>query len=191
MKATTKLELKLKLRMIGMTALVLFVILICAILFNKYIEAVFFSISHYFMRPKFKKQYHLKSTYLCMALTCTIAYFGIIFTMPIGVSIISSMPIAFIVCFFGYIAQDRIDLFIELKKYKQKTIWNMNEEELSNYLTLKGIINDRAKFVKLILKGWTIGQIAEKLGYAECTLWDWSKICKDKLKIKSWKIDKN
>ena len=191
MKATTKLELKLKLRIIGMTALVLSVILICAILFNKYIEAVFFSISHYCMRPRFDKQYHLNSTYLCMALTCTLAFFGIIFTMPIGVSIISSIPIAFLICFFGYIARDRIDLSIELRKYKEKTIWTMDEEELSNYLTLKGIINDRAEFVKLVLKGWTYGQISQKLGYAECTLWDWSKICKNKLKIKSWEIDKN
>lgn len=171
--------------------MVLSVIVLCAILFGKYVEAVFFSVSHYFMRPKFEKQYHLNSTYLCMALTCTIAFFGIIFTMPIGVSIISSIPISFLVCFFGYIARDRIDLARELRKYKEKTIWTMNEDELTSYLALKGIINERAEFVKLTLKGWTFGQIAEKLGYAECTMWDWSKICKNKLKIRSWEADKN
>lgn len=191
MKATTKLELKLKLRMIGMTALVLSVVVLCAILFDKYIEAVFFCISHYFMRPKFKKQYHLNSTYLCMALTCTIAFFGIIFTLPIGVSIISSIPISFFVCFFGYIARDRIDLLIELKKYKERTIWNMKETELEEYLTLKGIRPERQEFVKLVLKGWSYGDIAKKLGYQECTMWDWSEDCKKKLKIKSWKIEKN
>lgn len=68
----------------------------------------------------------------------------------------------------------------------------MTEPELRDYCRLKGIKGTKIDFVVMVLNGeepyWSI---AQKLGYAECTLWDWSKECKRKLKIKSWDKEKN
>ena len=47
---------------------------ICAWIFDKWIVALLFCISHTIIRMSFEKQYHCGATYLCMITTCTIAF---------------------------------------------------------------------------------------------------------------------
>ncbi len=64
----------------------------------------------------------------------------------------------------------------------------MTENELVDYCYAKGIRGDMLEFVVMVLiHQMKYEEIGDKLGYAVPTLKDWSKICKQKLNIKSWK----
>lgn len=164
----------------------------CAWLFNKYVEAVLFCISHTVIRMLFDKQYHCGTTALCLFTTLTIAFFGIMYTLPIAVSLLSTIPICFFIAWVGYIVQDRIDCLLIIKKLKSKTIWQMEENELAEYCFAKGVRGDMLEFVVMVvIYQMKYEEIGKKLGYAVDTLKDWSPICKAKLGITSWKQHKN
>lgn len=101
-------------------------IFICAWIFDKYIEAVLFCISHTVIRMIFEKQYHCGKTYLCLFLTLTIAFFGIMYTFPLALSLLSAIPICWVISWIGYIAQDRLDL----KAKKERTLFQLPKDEL-------------------------------------------------------------
>ena len=122
-------------------------IALCAWLFNRWIEAFMFVVAHICIRNSFDKQFHFNKTAYCLSLTLAIIWFSIPVTLPITASLLSSIPIAFLICFFGFIAQDRLDIILknrdlekeidsllsELKLYKNLDIYNMPEEELRQY----------------------------------------------------------
>ena len=168
--------------------LVIAFIFLCGWIFKKIIVAILFAIAHTVIRPKFEKQYHAKKTYICMFMTLTISFFGITTCLPLSTSLLSSIPICWFIAWVGYIAQDRVDCYKIIKKLQHKTIWQMNENELVDYCYAKGIRGDMLEFVVMILiYQMKYEEIGDKLGYAVPTLKDWSKICKQKLDIKSWK----
>lgn len=101
-------------------------IFICAWIFHKYIEAVLFCISHTVIRMIFEKQYHCGKTYLCLFLTLTIAFFGIMYTFPLALSLLSTIPICWFISWIGYIAQDRLDLKVK----KERTLFDFPKDEL-------------------------------------------------------------
>ena len=159
----------------------------CAWLFDKWIEALLFCISHTAIRMHFDKQYHCGKTYMCLFLTCTIAFFGIEYCLPLSISLLSCIPICFFISWLGYLAQDRIDCKIILKRLTDKTVWQMNENELADYCYAKGIRGDMLEFVIMILiYQMKYDEIGKRLGYAIDTLKDWSPKCKARLGIMSW-----
>ena len=163
-------------------------IFICAWVFNKYVEAIMFCVSHTIIRAIFNKQYHCGKTAICLFLTFTIAFFGIMYTLPVEVSLLSAIPICWFISWVGFIAQDRIDCYVLLKELKTKTVWEMDETELANYCYAKGIRGDMLEFVTMVLiEQMKYEEISKKLGYSVDTLKDWSPKCKLKLGIKSWK----
>lgn len=81
-----------------------------AFLLEKEIEAICFCVAHIVIRPKFNKQYHSMKTNICLMITLSIAFFGILLCLPINTSLLFSVPLAFGVVWVGYIAQDRLDL---------------------------------------------------------------------------------
>ena len=112
-----------------------------------------FCIAHFTIRNTFEKQFHFNSTAYCLMLTLAIIWCVIPITMPLSVSLLSSIPLAFVVCFFGFIAQDRIDMYInisklnkqiinltnELQAYMNKDICAMSEQELYTHCRAKGL----------------------------------------------------
>ena len=163
-------------------------IFICAWVFNKYAEAIMFCVSHTIIRAIFKKQYHCGKTAICLFLTFTIAFFGIMYTLPVEVSLLSAIPICWFISWVGFIAQDRIDCYVLLKELKTKTVWEMDETELASYCYAKGIRGDMLEFVIMVLiDQMKYEEIGDKLGYSVDTLKDWAPKCKKKLGIKSWK----
>lgn len=163
-------------------------IFICAWVFNKYAEAIMFCVSHTIIRAIFNKQYHCGKTAICLFLTFTIAFLGIMYTLPVEVSLLSAIPICWFISWVGFIAQDRIDCYVLLKELKTKTVWEMDENELANYCYAKGIRGDMLEFVIMVLiDQMRYEEIGNKLGYSVDTLKDWSPKCKKKLGIKSWK----
>jgi hypothetical protein len=114
------------------------------------------------------------------------------YTLPIAVSLLSTIPICFFISWVGYIVQDRIDCLLIIKKLKSKTIWQMEENELAEYCFAKGVRGDMLEFViMVVIYQMKYEEIGNKLGYAVDTLKDWSPICKSKLGITSWKQHKN
>ena len=101
-------------------------IFICAWIFDKYIEAILFCISHTVIRMIFDKQYHCGKTAICLFLTLTIAFFGIMYTFPLSLSLLSAIPICWFISWIGYIAQDRLDL----KAKKEVTLFNLPKDKL-------------------------------------------------------------
>lgn len=191
MKNNIRLKLKLE-KFIKEEAwqllLVIAFIFACGWIFDKIIVAVQFAIAHTIIRPRFEKQYHAKKTYLCMFLTLTISFFGIASCLPLSVSLLSCIPVCWFISWIGYIAQDRMDCYKTITKLKSKTIWQMTENELVDYCYAKGVRGDMLEFVVMILiHQMKYEEIGDKLGYAVPTLKDWSKICKQKLGITSWK----
>lgn len=154
-------------------------IILCAWLFNRWIEGIMFCIAHLVIRRVFNKQFHFNSTAYCLTLTLAIIWFAIPITMPLTTSLLSSIPIAFIVCFFGFIAQDRVDLLIEVKrldnyanelvlKLNHKDIYAMNEDELYEHCRNCGLSEEDCKIAYFIvierLKG---KELYEAINYSE------------------------
>lgn len=127
--------------------LILLSISLCAWLFDRWIEAIIFVVAHICIRNSFDKQFHFNKTAYCLSLTLAIIWFAIPITLPMATSLLSSIPIAFMICFLGFVFQDRIELtarnkdlerefdslISEMKLYKQLDIYNMSEEELRQY----------------------------------------------------------
>ena len=196
-KSINKVELKLNIekffkeqlwQLVIITAFVCF----CAWIFDKWLVALMFCISHTVIRLLFEKQYHSGKVYICLCITFTVAFFGIASCLPLSISLLSTIPVCYFISWIGYIAQDRIDCYITIKKLKGKTIWEMNENELADYCFAKGIRGDMLEFViMVVIHQMKYEEIGTKLGYSVDTLKDWSPKCKMKLEIKSWKQHKN
>lgn len=125
MKSTKRIILRLKIEkfikeQLWQHVLVLSIIALFAWFFDKEIEAVCFCLAHFVLRPKMEKQYHKDTTRGCLMLTAAIIFFGILFSIPIGSTLLVSVPLAFFVSWIGYIVQDRIDLQLENKRLRDK-----------------------------------------------------------------------
>ena len=116
-------QIWIHLLVIGSTAL-------CCWLFNKWIEGVMFCIAHLTIRRAFDKQFHLNTTALCMSFTLAVIWFAIPYTLPIAVSLLSSIPIAFLICLLGFIFQD----YVDFKTKAERTIFDLPKDELLAYM---------------------------------------------------------
>lgn len=103
------IEAKLLLRQIWQSALVIGCVCLFAFLTARWIEALVFCISHVEIRRRFDKQYHTTQLY-CLSISIGVALFGITTPLPIGTSVLATIPLALSVCYVGYAFQDRIDL---------------------------------------------------------------------------------
>ena len=136
-------------------------------------------IAHICIRRVFDKQFHFNSTAYCLLLTLAIIWFAIPITLPVSTSLLSSIPIAFIICFFGFIAQDRVDCLIEIKrltkyseellsKLNHKDIYAMSTEELYEHCRNCGLSDEDCKIAYYIvierLKG---KELYDAINYSE------------------------
>lgn len=133
MKSTKTIIIRLKIEkfikeQLWQHIFVLSIIALFAWLFDKEIEAVCFCLAHFVLRPKMEKQYHKDTTRGCLMLTAAIIFFGILFSIPIGSTLLISVPLAFFVSWIGYIVQDRIDLQIENKQLQKNAHKQFNPE---------------------------------------------------------------
>ena len=121
-----------------------------------------FCVAHTCIRNTFDKQFHFNSTAYCLSLTLAIIWFAIPMTLPLATSLLASIPIAFIICFLGFIAQDRVDLIIEVKelnkyvdellqKLNHKDIYAMNEEELYGHCRNCGLSEEECKIAYFVV----------------------------------------
>lgn len=154
-------------------------------LFNKYIECVMFCISHQTIRPSFMKQYHRQETYLCLFLTASIGWFGISTMLPVAVSVLSSIPLSFIICLLGYVAQDRVDYRIlnvklqgeldqalaRINQLESIDLYKMTEEELRQYGSCLGLSEIQQDIlVHRVIENLKISEICNLRSYGRTTI---------------------
>ena len=154
-------------------------IALCSWIFNKWIEGIMFCIAHTVIRTAFDKQFHFNTTAYCLSLTLAIIWFAIPITLPLATSLLSSIPIAFLICFFGYLAQDRLDkakkikelrLHIQelLNKIMHKDIFAMTEDELYEHCRSKGLSEEDCKIAYfMIIERLKGKELYEAIGYSE------------------------
>ena len=137
--------------------LILFVAIIFsvipAILFGKWLEALVFIVAHTLIRPQFPKQYHHIIPAMCRTISACVIFFGISFTLPMELSLLSAIPICYFISWVGFIKKNGDDFEIkcdelevriaeiiqELKRYKNIDLYKMNEQELRQYAQSKGL----------------------------------------------------
>lgn len=131
---------------------------------HKPYEAIMFCIAHLILRPIFEKQYHCGTTYYCLFTTLTIATMGIYNALPVSISLLSSLPVASLICWFGYIMQDRTDLMNKLKP----CLRTMPIEDFNKYCMMKGLTNDEIKIATYIIRDEIKGEsLYSTIGYSK------------------------
>lgn len=145
-----------------------------------------FCIAHICIRNAFDKQFHFNKLAYCITLTSAIIWFIMPITLPVSESLLSSIPIAFIVCFFGFLAQDRLDMYQRnkalkeqidkvnnqinelLDKIKHKDIYAMNKQELYEHCRICGLDDAECKIAYYVIIERLKGkELYEAIGYSE------------------------
>lgn len=166
--------------------------LIPAIIFGKWLEAIIFICCHILIRPQFDLQYHNIVPIICRTISGLVAFFGILFVLPFAISLLSAISINYFIAWLGMIKAKNDKLELKIARLKEKTIWQMSENELVDYCLLKGIKGNKLEFVLMIvIEEMSYFEISLKLHCSVDTLKDWSPICKKRLGIKSWKQESN
>ena len=130
-------------RQLWVYAIVFGSIALCSWLFNRWVEGAMFCIAHTCIRNAFDKQFHFHKTAYCLCLTLAIIWFAIPITLPIAISILSSIPIAFGICLLGYVVQDRVDLLAYKRKHEMFNLKTCTKEELINACNELGYNQDK------------------------------------------------
>lgn len=126
---------------------------LAAFIFNKWAEAVTFFFCQWFIREQFPEQYHHIVAAICRNITAIVLFFGISFTLPFELSLLSAVPICYFTSWIGCIKVERdafeiqtdelenkvARLIMNLKRYKQIDLYKMSEEELRQYAQSKGL----------------------------------------------------
>lgn len=133
-------------------------------LFDKYIEAVLFSVSHTVIRTAFDKQYHSNMVSVCTVITLGVTFIGLSTALPVGLSVLSTVPICFIISWIGYIIQDRIDLYAINAKLRTRPELTDREVFIAKCKELK--YNDFKTFV-------AVKFFVDKIGIKEL----WNYLC--------------
>lgn len=163
-------------------AIIIGSICLCAWIFDRWIESIMFVIAHIVIRRVFNKQFHLNKTALCLCLTLAIVWFSIPITLPLASSLLSSIPISFLICFFGYLAQDRVDLRYDVKKLDayatdlvrkltHKDVYAMTEDELYEHCRNCGLDEEDCKIAYFVVIERLQGrELYGALPYGEATI---------------------
>ena len=107
-------------------------IAVAGVLNQKYIETAFLFIAFVALRYCFPKTFHSKSVYRCVFWSIVIFWVAIPQTLPIAVSIFSSIVSGFLMTWVLYLIQDYLDC-------KVKTTLTIKDISLP---TLENILND-------------------------------------------------
>ena len=116
-----------------------------AIIFGKYLEALTFLIAHTLIRPQFERQYHHIVPAICREITGVVFFFGIVMSLPISISLVSAIPINYLVGWIGDVTatknfyevqcntmKERIEKLLEkLKDPRQELLERCKDAELS------------------------------------------------------------
>ena len=160
-------------------------VFICGWLFDKIIQAIMFSVAHLIIRKYFDKQYHCGTTATCMFTTLSIAFFGIMYTFPLALSLLSTIPMCYFICWVGYIVQDRVDTIVEnkhlqgevdsmiikIKEYENINLYSLTETELRQYGASKLLSEIQQDILVMrVIEHLKISEICKYRNYGRTTI---------------------
>lgn len=101
------------------------VVLITAIIvpswiFNKWVEGIVFFICHCLIRQQFRKQYHHIIPAMCRMITGVVFFFGVSFVLPLPLSLISAIPINYLIGWVGFTKKQADDFEVKYNRLKEK-----------------------------------------------------------------------
>lgn len=115
---------------------------------DKIFEAIMFCTAHIVLRPLYEKEYHKEKTNKCLLVTFAVLTIGILNCLPKSISLLSSLPVASFICWFGYIMQDRIDL----KHKLSPNLKSMPLDEFINFCKIRNLTIDEIEIAKKIIR---------------------------------------
>ena len=131
---------------------------------DKIFEAIMFCTAHIVLRPLYKKEYHKEKTNKCLFVTFAVITIGLLNCLPKSISLLSSLPVASFICWFGYILQDRIDLTLKLSP----NLKSMPIEEFENFCKIKNLTIDEIEIAKKIIREELKGDnLYHTIGYSK------------------------
>ena len=129
-------RLYLKCKFISYSLLGIFtlaLILGIAYLNNRFIETSITAMTFFIFRKLFEKQYHSKSLLLCSAISIIVFTIVSLIELPLNISILFSIVIAFIITTISYFVKDYLDSLEKLKqvsKTRKKALENLTLKEM-------------------------------------------------------------
>lgn len=151
-------------------------------LFQKWFQVAMFVVSHTVIRPRFDKQYHCKTTFCCLCLTLSILLFATYLVLPLELSLLSTLPLTYLICWVGYLAQMKVDYLAYKKKIETKTIEQMADIEFADYCRSKHLSEEEISYAKLILRDKLKGEsLYRAMGYSAKQCYRIKKIILNKL----------
>ena len=91
-----------------------------AFLLDKWIEAIFFFVCHWLIREQFPKHYHHIVPAMCRLITSVVFFFGVCFVLPKGLSILSAIPINYLIGWVGFTKKQADVYEIKYNRLKEK-----------------------------------------------------------------------
>lgn len=95
-------------------------IFIPALIFNKWIEGIFFFFCHWFIREQFPKQYHHIIPSMCRLITSVVFFFGVSFCLPFALSLFSAIPICYFISWVGFVKKQADDFEVKYLQLKEE-----------------------------------------------------------------------
>lgn len=107
-----------------------------ALLFGKWAEAVIFLLCHTLIRHQFKDQYHHIIPAVCRIITAAIFFFGICFVLPTELSLISAIPINYLISWVGAVKKQSDVWELQCERQRQKIVELLEQHEHAKYSPL-------------------------------------------------------
>lgn len=149
-----KLRIKFYAYKYGLYAFIFLMIFAFAFLLGKHIEAVFLFVAFVFVRYKFPKTFHHKSTYWCVFWSILAFWLCIATTIPIHYSILSSAVVALVLCFVLYKVQDYADLKSKSVEVPPPfSIYACSKDDFVSFCLAHGVKNGRVEYAWDLLRG--------------------------------------
>lgn len=139
-------------------------IIAAGILNHRYIETVFIFISYISLRYCFPKTFHSKIVYRCVFWSIVSYWIGIPHTLPIGVSIFSSVIVGFAITYVLYIIQD----YVDFKEKKELTLFDLPKDRLQEYIDNSTLKDEERLALKFyVIDHYKGEQFYNAMGYSK------------------------
>lgn len=142
--------------------------IIPALIFGKWLEAVIFIICHTFIRGQFKEQYHHIIPAMCRVITASVFFFGICFVLPLGLSLISAIPINYLISWVGAVKKQRDVLEAQCER-QQKQISGILSQEKSPL----NVLLEKCKKLRISPRNTQIAVMYYIEGKQPKEIWHW------------------
>lgn len=146
-------------------------IIICGIINQRYIETATLFVSFILLRYAFPKTFHHKNVYWCVFWSITIFAVAIPHTLPITISIFSSVIIGFAMTWLLYKIEDYFNAKEFVLKYNITSLDNISEERLFEICHKLHYKQDKINLAKMFfIDKWDNNQV-----------WQW--LCNNQLNV--------